>query len=170
MPEIEIEEVQAQAQEQVDEYNTDFMRDHLIERMDLKITPPTDEVLMKEFDARMTRLEYLENHLEEMALQLNCSKDEVLAEVVSSNTMLHRAEQAEKQLEAERTNYARALMDFRNDVTRATECAQNALAQCEKLTDELMKIEAENSRLSWWERLFTKGEKGGSEEQTESEE
>ena len=153
-----IESVRQESLETVADYHTDFLRTQLSKAMHLKVPVPDDELYIKEFTAKLARLEFLEDQLDQMAKILNCSRDDVLAEMLIADDLLVRAETAEAELKSEREKFSRTLVKFRDDVTRVTQACEVTEGQCGALVERLEKLETENKRLKWWERLFGREE------------
>lgn len=176
MPQIENQnysEIAAAAKQEVEEYNKDFLRSQMREIMHLDpICPTDDQVFIKELSARMTRLTFLENQLEDQAMMLNCKKDDVMVEMVTAEKMRSELEDARKQLEDEREKNRRKLLDFENDVSRNAQLVEGLQSNYTRLLDELHAIKEQSKRTGFWEKLVDKmtgesGEAGGGEEKKE---
>ena len=172
MPQIEEQnysEIAAKAKEEVEEYNKDFLRHQMREIMHLDpICPTDDQVFIKELSARMTRLTFLENQLEDQAVMLNCKKDDVMVEMVTAEKMRSELETARKELEEERERNRRKLLDFENDVQRNAQLVTALQGNYERLIEELDAIKDQTKRTGFWGKLVeSRTGKGEAEEKKE---
>lgn len=159
-------EITIKAQQEVEEYKLDFLRAQMREIMHLNPACPTDdETFIKELQARMTRLNFLEEQLEEQAVMLNCKKADVMVEMVVAEKMRSELEKTEKQLADEREENRKALLEFENEVSRNAQLLEGLQGNYTKLLDDLHALKDQTKRTGFWgklvESMTAKPEMGG---------
>lgn len=142
------------------ERETDFLRSRLHDMMGLKVTAPTDEILVGEVAQRITRLMKLEEDLEMIAQAFNCPKDEVIANTIENVKIYAKMEKAEKELEKERENFLREVKNLDDENQRLLTGVETLRQQIEAQTEAIEKVREENKRISFWEKIFGAKENG----------
>lgn len=150
---------------QAQEIKTDFLRSQLNTLMELKIPAPNDEVLVGELSQRLTRLAKLEDELEQIAQAFNCRKDEILANTIENVKIYGQMEQAQKQLDDEREEFLKKLKVLDDENQRLLEAINSIQGQVEAQTEKIERVREEHRRISWWDKLFGRGQEEVAEEQ-----
>lgn len=149
---------------QAEQIKTDFLRNQLQVLMELKIPAPNDEVLVGEVASRLTRLAKLEDELEQIAQAFNCRKDEIIANTIENVKIYSQMEQAQKQLDSEREEFVKKLKVLDDENQRLLQGIDVLKQQAEAQTEKIERVREEHKRITWWDKLFGRGQEEVTEE------